>query len=102
MLLGAFAALSVIVGVAVCAAKGAFAGSVWLWMLPVTAVGCLLGLVLLALALVLILVPMSLSRLLVRIVGGLIILVGLANLVLRSKFFLSLPQKKIVDAREDN
>ena len=48
MLLGAFAALSVIVGVAVCAAKGAFAGSVWLWMLPVTAVGCLLGLVLLA------------------------------------------------------
>ena len=48
MLLGAFAALSVIVGVAVCAAKGAFAGSVWLWMLPVTAIGCLLGLVLLA------------------------------------------------------
>lgn len=62
----------------------------------------IMGLLMLVLALVLFFVPMSLSRLLVRIVGGLIILVGLANLVLRSKFFLSLPQKKIVDAREDN
>ena len=59
-----------------------------------------LGLVLLALALVLILVPMSLSRLLVRIVGLLMVLSGLSNLVLRSKFFMSLPQRdsKIVDA----
>ena len=48
MLLGAFAALSLVIGAAVCAAKGAFAGLTWLWLLPVTAVGCLLGLVLLA------------------------------------------------------
>lgn len=62
-----------------------------------------LGLVLLALALVLIFVPMSLSRLLVRIVGLLMALSGLSNLVLRSKFFTSLPQRdpKIVDALPD-
>ena len=59
-----------------------------------------LGLVLLALALVLILVPMSLSRLLVRIVGLLMGLSGLSHLVLRSRFFMSLPRQdpKIVDA----
>ena len=59
-----------------------------------------LGLVLLALALVLILVPMSLSRLLVRIVGLLMALSGLSHLVLRSRFFMSLPRQdpKIVDA----
>ena len=48
MLLGAFAALSVIVGIGVCAGAGAFLDLTWLWLLPVTAVGCLLGLVLLA------------------------------------------------------
>lgn len=63
-----------------------------------------LGLVLLVLALVLIFVPMSLSRLLVRIVGVLMVLSGLSNLVLRSKFFMSLPRanSKIVDARSDD
>ena len=48
MLLGVFAALSLIVGVVVCFAENAFAGITWLWLLPVTAIGCLLGLVLLA------------------------------------------------------
>ncbi len=48
MLLGAFAALSVIVGILVCAVLGAFAGLTWLWLLPVTALGCMLLLVLLA------------------------------------------------------
>ena len=48
MLLGAFAALSLVIGIGVCGLCGAFAGMTWLWLLPVTAVGCLLGLVLLA------------------------------------------------------
>ena len=48
MLLGVFAALSLIIGIAVCVGAGAFTGLAWLWMLPVTAVGCLLVLVLLA------------------------------------------------------
>ena len=48
MLLGAFAALSLIIGAKICIEAGAFVGSTWLWMLPVTAVGCLLGMVLLA------------------------------------------------------
>lgn len=63
-----------------------------------------LGLVLMTLALVLIFVPMSLSRLLVRTVGVLMILGGLANLVLRSGFFMSLPvnDPKIVDAPSDD
>lgn len=62
-----------------------------------------MGLVLLTLALVLIFVPMSLSRLLVRIVGVVLILSGLSNLVLRSKLFMSLPQSdpKVVDALPD-
>ena len=46
MLLGAFAALSLVAGVAVCLCTGAFGGLTWLWLLPVTAVGCLLGLAL--------------------------------------------------------
>ena len=46
MLLGAYAALSLIVGLLACLAKGAFSGLVWLWLLPVTALGCLLVLVL--------------------------------------------------------
>lgn len=64
----------------------------------------IMGLVMLVLALVLIFVPLDFSHLLVRIVGGFIIAGGLANLVLRSKFFLSLPQpdKKVVDARKDD
>ena len=48
MLLGAFAALSLVIGIGVCALCGAFAGMTWLWLLPVTALGCLLLLVLLA------------------------------------------------------
>lgn len=63
----------------------------------------ILGLVLMVLALVLIFVPMSLSRLLVRTVGVLMILGGLTNLVLRSKVFMDLPKDDptIVDPRDD-
>ena len=63
-----------------------------------------LGLVLLTLALVLILVPMSLSRFLVRTVGLVMVIGGIANLVLRSKFFMSLkaPDPTIVDALPDD
>ena len=45
MLLGAFAALSFAVGIAVCVFSGAFAGTSWMWMLPVTVLGCLLVLI---------------------------------------------------------
>ena len=48
MLLGVFAALSVIIGVAVCTMSGPLPVLTWLWLLPATAVGCLLALVLLA------------------------------------------------------
>ena len=48
MLLGALAALSLIVAVVICAVCGAFAGLTWLWLLPLTALGCLLVLVLIA------------------------------------------------------
>ena len=48
MLLGAFAALSLVIGVAVCLAAGAFAAATWLWMLPLVAVGSLLLFCLLA------------------------------------------------------
>ena len=63
-----------------------------------------LGLVLLTLALVLILVPMSLSRFLVRTVGLVMVIGGIANLVLRSKFFMSLkaPDPSVVDALPDD
>ena len=47
MLLGAFAALSLIIGVVVCLAENAFAAGAWIWMLPVTAIGSLLALILL-------------------------------------------------------
>ena len=47
MLLGAFAALSFVIGIAVCAITGAFMGISWMWMLPVTALGCLLTLIVL-------------------------------------------------------
>lgn len=64
----------------------------------------ILGAVMVVLSLVLIFVPMSLSYLLVRIVGGFMAVSGLVNLVLRSKFYMDLPQpkQKIVDAREDD
>ena len=48
MLLGALAALSLIVGAKICLATGAFSGQTWLWMLPLSALGCLLVTVLLA------------------------------------------------------
>ena len=48
MLLGAFAALSLVIGSAVCFAAGSFGNTAWVWMLPVTAAGCLLVLILLA------------------------------------------------------
>ena len=48
MLLGAFAALSLIAGILFCFGNGAFSGTTWLWLLPVTTLGCLLLLVLLA------------------------------------------------------
>ena len=47
MLLGTFAALSLIVGALVCLADGAFLNLTWLWLLPLTAVGSLLVLILL-------------------------------------------------------
>ena len=47
MLLGAFAALSFAIGIAVCTITGAFMGISWMWMLPVTALGCLLTLIVL-------------------------------------------------------
>ncbi len=55
MLLGALAALSLIVGLVVCFATGAFAASAWLWLLPVTTLGCLLVLLGLGFAFLLIL-----------------------------------------------
>ena len=42
MLLGAIAALSLIVGAKICVATGAFLGSTWLWLLPVSTLGCML------------------------------------------------------------
>ena len=42
MLLGAFVALSVVIGVAVCFGTGAFAASAWMWMLPAVTLGSLL------------------------------------------------------------
>jgi len=47
MLLGAFAALSLLIGIGVCVLKDA-SGLTWLWLLPVTALVCLLVLVALA------------------------------------------------------
>ena len=48
MLLGALAALSLIIGAKICLETGAFAGQTWIWLLPLSALGCLLVLVLLA------------------------------------------------------
>ena len=47
MLLGALAALSLIIGAKICLETGAFAGQAWLWQLPLSALGCLLALILL-------------------------------------------------------
>ena len=45
MLLGAFAALSCVIGVVVCFVSGAFGTASWMWMLPVTVLGCLLAMI---------------------------------------------------------
>ena len=45
MLLGAFVALSCVIGVAVCSVTGAFAAASWMWILPVTVLGCLLAMI---------------------------------------------------------
>ena len=47
MLLGVFAALSLVIGVAVCCAAGSFGSNAWIWMLPAAAVGMLLVLIVL-------------------------------------------------------
>ena len=44
MLLGALAALSLIIGATICLVTGAFVGQAWLWQLPLSAFGCLLAL----------------------------------------------------------
>lgn len=48
MLLGALAALSLIIGAKICLETGAFFSQMWLWLLPLSTLGCLLVLVLLA------------------------------------------------------
>lgn len=48
MLLGALAALSLIIGAKICLETGAFLSQTWLWLLPLSALGCLLVFVLLA------------------------------------------------------
>jgi len=80
MLLGAFAALSLAIGIVVCGISGAFAASAWMWMLPVTAVGSLLALIALMFAFLMILckrvdqdVPQEEDDKLYRVVTNLII-----------------------------
>lgn len=80
MLLGAFAALSLIIGAVVCGVKGAFAGLTWLWLLPLSFLGCLLVLLGLAFGFLMILckrvdqsVPQEEDDPLYRIVTDLII-----------------------------
>ena len=92
MLLGAFAALSVIVGISVCVSAGAFLDLAWLWLLPVTAIGCLLALVLLAFLFLMILckrvdqnVPQEEDDKLYRIATNLIIQSALPVLRIRVK-----------------
>ena len=53
MLLGAYAALSLIIGAGVCLANGAFSGLTWLWLLPAIAFGCLLVMIVLTFLLLL-------------------------------------------------
>ena len=80
MLLGAFAALSLVIGAVVCGVKGAFAGLTWLWLLPLSFLGCLLVLLGLAFGFLMILckrvdqsVPQEEDDPLYRIVTDLII-----------------------------
>jgi len=80
MLLGTFAALSLIVGALVCLASGAFLNLSWLWLLPLTAVGSLLMLILLTFGFLMILckrvdqdVPQEEDDRLYRVVTDLII-----------------------------
>ncbi len=80
MLLGAFAALSLVVGVLVCMVTEAFAAAAWLWMLPATAAGCFLVLCLLTFLFLLYLcrrvdqnVPQEEDNRLYRIVANLVI-----------------------------
>ncbi len=44
MLIGILAVLSVIFGIALCGAAGAFGAFTWLWLLPLGSLGCFLGL----------------------------------------------------------
>ena len=48
MLLGALAALSLIIGAKICLETGAFLSQTWFWLLPLSALGCLLVFVALA------------------------------------------------------
>ena len=80
MLLGTFAALSLIVGALVCLADGAFLNLTWLWLLPLAAVGSLLVLILLTFGFLMILckrvdqdVPQEEDDRLYRVVTDLII-----------------------------
>ena len=54
MVIGIVAVLSTIISAAICACTGSFAGSAWLWMLPVCWLGGFLGILLLAFLVVLV------------------------------------------------
>ena len=54
MVIGIVAVLSAIISAAICACTGSFAGSAWLWMLPVCWLGGFLGILLLAFLVVLV------------------------------------------------
>jgi len=80
MLLGAYTALSLVIGIVICLAEGAFATVAWLWLLPVTVVGLLLALILLSFGFLMILckrvdqnVPQAEDDRLYRIVANLIV-----------------------------
>ena len=80
MLLGAYTALSLVIGIVICLAEGAFATVAWLWLLPVTVVGLLLALILLSFGFLMILckrvdqnVPQEEDDRLYRIVANLIV-----------------------------
>lgn len=55
MLIGAIAAVSLVAAVVICIVCGGFAGLAWLWILPVSFLGCMVVLVLAAFAFLLIL-----------------------------------------------
>ena len=80
MLLGTYAALSCVIGVVVCFVTGAFGTASWMWMLPVTVIGCLLTLILATFAFLMILckrvdqdVPQEEDDKLYRVVANLVI-----------------------------